>query len=134
MGSYTSATRQQAAAQLAVLTKQRFPSVEALRAALRRYGLTEATLLDQLRWQLTVLNFVDARFKPAVVISDAAVDQYYRQHLAELRKEDPHGSESDLRSKARNALTDEEVNRMFFAWLDERRKDAKIDFHEEGLA
>ena len=133
-GGYPYATLEQAATRLAELTKDRFRTKAALEDALNRFGLTETTLLDQFRWQVTVLDFINARFKPGVVVSDDAVDKCYRDHLAELRSEDPRGSEDDFRAKARDALTEKEVNRVFFAWLDDRRKSAKINFHEEGLA
>jgi hypothetical protein len=131
---YPDATRQQSDSQLQALVSERFRTQYAFRSALKHYGLDEATLLDQFRWQLTVLEFIEARFKPAVVLSDAAVDKYYRENLSALRQSNPKGSIEDLRSRARDILTEEEVNRLFFAWLDERRKGAKISFHEDGLA
>jgi hypothetical protein len=133
-GGYTRATKQQAQAQLEALIAQRFQTQGAFHAALARYGLDEDTLLKQFQWQLTVLSFIDARFKPAVVVSDAAVDNYYSEHLASLRKEHPKDSADTLRAQVRDVLSGEEVNRLFFSWLDEHRKSAKIDFHESGLA
>ncbi len=81
-----------------------------------------------------MLGFIDARFKPAVVVSDAAVEQYYNDHLASLHKKYPNDSAASLRAQVRDILSGEEVNRLFFAWLEEQRKSAKIDFHESGLA
>jgi hypothetical protein len=63
--------------------------------------------MEQFRWQLTVLHFVDSRFKPAVVLPE-------------------DGSANKLK-------LDEEVNRLFFAWLDQHRKDARIVFYEDDL-
>jgi hypothetical protein len=133
-GGYPRATQQQADRQLQALVNERFHTQEAFRAALEQYGLDTDTLCDQFRWQLTVLGFIETRFRPAVVLSDDAVNKYYREHLSGLHKDNPKGSTEDLRSKARDTLTEEEVNRLFFAWLDERRKGAKISFHEDGLA
>jgi hypothetical protein len=133
-GSYPYATQQESTRQLENLVSQRFHTQAEFDHELKRYGLDEATLQAHFRWQLTVLSFVDERFKPAVVASDSAVDSYYRQHMAALRKAHPKDSLEQLHSAAREILTEQEVNRLFFAWLDDHRKSAKINFHEDGLA
>ncbi len=133
-GDYPAATQQQSDKQLQTLISERFHTQEAFQAALQRYHLDEATLREAFRWQLTVLGFIELRFKPAVVVSDADVDKYYREHLEALRRNDPKASAEELKAKARELLSEEEVNRLFFAWLGDRRKAAKISFHEDGLA
>ncbi len=107
-GDYPWASVKQADDQLDTLIKQRYPSQAAFQHALKVYGLEEADLREQFRWQLTVLSFINARFAPAVIT--------------------PEGVSAD------KSKTETEVNRLFFAWLDQQRKDAKIVFHEEGLA
>ena len=69
LGDYPAATPEEAGQQLDSLKKQRFKSNSAYQDALRRYGLTEADLRTEFQWQLTVLRFIDARFKPAVLIT-----------------------------------------------------------------
>jgi hypothetical protein len=133
-GDYPQATQEQSDSTLQGVVSKRFATQDAFRGALKRYGLDEATLGEQFRWQLTVLAFIEARFKPAVVLSDAQVDKYYRDDLSALRRSNPTDSTEELHSKAHDILLEEEVNRLFFAWLDERRKEVKISFHEDGLA
>ncbi len=133
-GQYGYAPEQEARTQLDALIRSRFHTQTAFQDALKRYRLDEETLLLQLRWQLTVLGFVKARFKPAVVVPDSEVDQYYRAHLATLRAQNPRGSEDDLRAQSRDILTEDAVNRLLFSWLDDQRKSAKVTFHEDGLA
>lgn len=134
VGAYPIATEQEAQAQLDQLEKERFKTKAEFAAALKRYKLSEPDLREQFRWQLTVLRFIDARFRPAVLITDDEVDKYYQQHLRELRKQNPKGGEDDLKSDARDILTGEQVNKLLFAWLDQRRKDAKVVYLEETLA
>jgi len=134
VGAYPEATMEDAQAQIDVLEKQQFKSKAALDAALKRYQLSEPDLLAQFQWQLTVLRFIDARFRPAVLITDAEVDKYYQQHLGELKRQNPKGEEDDLKSDARDILTGEQVNKLLFAWLDQRRHDAKVRFLEESLS
>jgi hypothetical protein len=134
IGDYPIATTEEANQQLEQLVKQRFRNDAALTAALSKYDLTLPDLREQFRWQLTVLDFIEARFKPAVVVSADSADQYYKAHSGELRKSNPKASEAQLRQAARDTLTEEQVNKLFFAWLDQHRHDAKIRFLEEKLS
>jgi len=106
-GDYPTATVEEANTQLDSLIKKRYPSPSAFQHALKIYGLEETDLRDQFRWQLTVLHFIDSRFKPAVEMPEAG---------------------SMIESKV-----EEEVNHLFFSWLDQQHKNAKITFLEEGL-
>jgi hypothetical protein len=133
VGSYPVATLQEADAQLDRLKKQRFKTQTAYQQALKTYGLTELELRTQFQWQLTVLKFIDARFKPGVLITDDEIEKYYRQHTAALNREYPGQSLDDLRDRIRDILTAEGVNQQFFAWLDSQRTDTKIRYLEEGL-
>jgi hypothetical protein len=127
IGDYPAATPQDASQQLEELKKQRFKTNAAYSDALRRYGLTEADLKTEFQWQLSVLRFIDARFKPAVLVTDEEVAQYYREHPGK-------GSLEDLQESIRDILTGEKVNQLFFSWLDEQRQNIKIQFREESLS
>ena len=134
VGAYPIATMQDAEAELDQLEKQRFKTGAEFETTLKRYKLTEPDLREQFRWQLTVLRFIDSRFRPAVLLTDEQVNKYYNQHLAQLKKQNPKGSEDDLKSDARDILTGEQVNKLLFAWLDQRRRDAKVLYLEDSLA
>jgi parvulin-like peptidyl-prolyl isomerase len=126
IGDYPPATFQETDQQLGDLKKQRFKTDAAFKQSLQRYGLTEPDLRTQFQWQLTVLRFIDARFKPAVLVSDDEIAVYYGQHPGKASLE-------DRQDEIRGILTGEKVNQLFFAWLDEQRKEIKIVFREEGL-
>lgn len=133
LGDYPTATLQEADQQLEKLKKERFKTEAAFRQALRRYDLNELDLRTEFQWQLTVLRFIDVRFKPAVLVTDDEIEKYYRQHTAALRREYPGKSLDDLRDHIREILTDEKVNQQFFAWLDEERKGTKVQFRDASL-
>lgn len=106
-----------------------------LRQALAHYGLTEDQLHEQLLWQLTVLQFIDQRFRPGVYVSDDQVRAYYDQHLAELRRENPKDNSLEtLQPKIRNLLEGEQINKDFADWLQEERKDHRIEYKQEAFA
>ena len=133
IGDYPVATFQDADQQLEKLEKHRFKSQSAFEQALDRYGLTMLDLRTEFRWQLTVLRFIDQRFKPAVLVTDQQVSDYYTQHKAALRGEHPGQSEEDLENAARDIITGEQVNKLFFDWLKQQRQDTKIQYLEESL-
>lgn len=78
----------EAAATWKQLVADRFGGSAAKRdATLRRYGLSEQELLRRLAWQLTVLRFIDQRFRLGAANADAAeVDRNFEQWLAQARK------------------------------------------------
>jgi hypothetical protein len=87
-GGYASAPESDADAMLKQLERDRFGGSDArLRQELASYGLSESQLREELLWQLTVLRFIDDRFRPAVQCGDeAAVDKNFDDWLAEARK------------------------------------------------
>jgi parvulin-like peptidyl-prolyl isomerase len=135
VGDYPTATLEEADQQLDELKKQRFKSDATLNSALRRYGLTPLDLRTQFQWQLTVLRFIDLRFKPAVLVTDQEIQRYYQEHAAALQRQHPgKASLDDMTNEIRETLTEERVNKVFFAWLDDQRKSTKIVYLEEDLA
>lgn len=133
VGDYPTATLQQADQQLERLKKERFRTEADFRQALRRYGLSELDLRTQFQWQVTVLRFIEVRFKPAVLVTDDEIQKYYRDQAAALRREYPGKSLEELQDHIRGILTEEKVNRQFFAWLDEQRKATRVQFREASL-
>jgi parvulin-like peptidyl-prolyl isomerase len=77
---------------------------------------------------MTVLRFIDARFRPAVVVSDAEVQRYYESHRAEFK-----GSLDDARQSITDQLSAERVNALLEDWLKEQRKQARIEYLEKSL-
>ena len=134
LGDYPVATPQQANAELDRLVQQRFKTEAALQIALRRYGITAPDLTSHFLWQLTVLRFIDTRFKPAVLITDADVEKYYQQNSTALHHEYPSkNSLNDLRTQITDILAAQRVDKIFFAWLDDQRKQTKITYLEPAL-
>jgi len=127
VGGYPAVTPQEADLQLAALKEQRFKTPAAFNAELRKYGLTELALRSQFQWQLTVLRFIDVRFKPAVLVTEEEIEKYYRAHPGKATLAARQDEISEI-------LTGEKVNQVFFTWLDERYKEAKIQFVEGSLA
>jgi hypothetical protein len=105
-----------------------------LRAALNAYGITEDQLRAHLLWQLTVIRFIDQRFRPGVLVSDEEVRAYYDQHLADLKRQYPgNNSFEALAPKIRASLEGERINKSFAEWLDQARKRTRIEYREAAF-
>jgi hypothetical protein len=134
-GAYRRPSEADAAAFEKQLQNDRFRgSAAALREALGKYGLTEEQLREALLWQLTVLRFIDERFRASVLVTDDEVKTYYDQHAAELRKENPGTPTFEaLRNKIRDSLEGERINQNFNEWLEQARKRYRIEYRQEAL-
>ncbi|HEY1758849.1 MAG TPA: hypothetical protein VGG72_25980 [Bryobacteraceae bacterium] len=134
-GSYRRPAEKEAETLQTQLVRDRFHGSDAeLAKALTQYGLTLEELSAQLLWQLTVLRFIDQRFRAGAFVSDDQVQQYLQQHQAELRKENPGAKQDVLQSKARDILEGELVNKNFADWLEQARKRTSIEYKQGAFA
>jgi hypothetical protein len=134
-GQYPRASDEEAARLIEQLRVGRFHNSDAqFRAALSRYGVTDSQLRDQLLWQLTVLRFIDIRFRPAAQVGDDDLHKYYTAHLAELKRQYPQDSSFEtLEATIRETLEATETDKQFEEWLASSRKTTRIEYHQEAL-
>jgi len=127
IGQYAVPPASEAARLLAQIKKDRFRAEADYQRALSEYGITEAELKSQLLWQLTVLRFIDARFRPGVLVTEEDVQKYYREHAPAW------GGLQNVRQQIEETIAGERINQQFYAWLEMRRKMTKVVFREETL-
>lgn len=133
-GNYRRPSEEEAETLEGQIVHDRFGGSEsAFEKALGQYGLSREELSTQLLWQLTVLRFIDQRFRAGVFVSDQDVQQYVQKHQAELRKENPGAAADTLQSKAREVLEGEKVNQNFAQWLEQMRKRTRIEYKPEAF-
>jgi len=134
-GGFRRPSESDAAGLEAQVRQERFGGSEMrLREELRRYGLTGDELRAQLLWNLTVLNFIDQRFREGVLVTDEELRAYYDQHLAELRREYPKDSSFEtLGPKIRSSLEGQRVDQNFNNWLTQARKRYRIEYKQEAF-
>lgn len=134
-GNYRRPPDSDAAALETRLQRDRFGGSDLrMRGALQRYGITEQQLRAQLLWQLTVLRFIDQRFRPAVTVTDEEVRASYDQHVAELRRQYPDDNSFEtLEPKIRSQLEGQRINDAFNEWLEAARKRARIEYKQEAF-
>ncbi len=127
-GGYPVAPENETEQMLAEIKKDRFASEAAYKRALAQAGISQDELKDRLAWQLTVLRFIDARFRPAATISDEEIQRYYNAHRSEL------GPDLEaVRQKIIDQLTGERVNTLLDEWLKQTRAETRIEYLEKTL-
>jgi peptidyl-prolyl cis-trans isomerase SurA len=105
-----------------------------LRDVLKRYDLTEEDLRAKLLWQLTVLRFIDQRFRNGVLVSDDEVRAYYDQHFDELRRQNAKNTSFEAaQEEIRNSLEGERIDQNFNTWLGQARKRTRIQYLEDAF-
>ncbi len=123
------------------LKKDRFSnSQDLLSKGLQEYGLTLNQLREQLQWQMTVLRFIELRFRPGVIVTDEDIRKYFEEHKAELMKKPSASrdvSESEtlemLTPEIREQIEGERINANFEEWLRQARDMVRIEFNQESL-
>jgi peptidyl-prolyl cis-trans isomerase SurA len=123
-GDYPVAPEPEAAELLAQIKKDR-PDY---RQALSRTAITEGELKDRLLWQMTVLRFIDARFRPGVNVTSEEIAQYFNAHRAQFP-----GTLEEAGAKVSDFLTGEQVNQALDEWLEQKRQQTRIEYLEKTL-
>ena len=113
----------------------RYPSQSELEQALHDYGITGDQLKEHLWWQLTVLRFVDYRFRPGIQISDSEVQAYYQQQVQKWEQQGvkPAPSLTEERAKIEEILTEQQIDQNLDRWLADTRNQVPIRYLDEAL-
>jgi hypothetical protein len=136
IGKYPAPEPKEVEPQLAGLQKERFPSEEAYRKALSKYGIGEEALRQYLLQQIAVLRFIEARFGPGVQLLDADVRDYYSGRFVkewENKNKKPAPALEEVRSEIEETLRAEQVDRLMDNWLKEARERTRIDYKSEAF-
>jgi hypothetical protein len=103
-------------------------------AALARYGLTEQELKKRVALQTDLMGLVDARLRPNVIIDSKSIESYYNQEL--LPKLRQSGAEqvplAEVTPKIKELLTQQKMNQMLVAWLQDLRSGSQIRTEPEA--
>jgi peptidyl-prolyl cis-trans isomerase SurA len=103
-------------------------------AALRTARITEPELLASFLWQLTVLRFIEFRFRPGIQISSEDIREYYeRQFLADwrARSNDPPPSLADATAAVEEILIQQRIDNQLDRWISLTRTQVSIRYREE---
>ena len=136
LGRYLEPGKEEVVPMLVQIQTQRFRSPEDYRQALQTYGVAEGDLNAHLLWQLTLLRFIDARFRPGVQVSDEQVRAYFDREQGILGSTADPGKPrrfEDFRDQISETLINQIVDQQLNDWLAAARKRAHIVFHPEAF-
>ena len=107
-----------------------YPSEAEFQKALQAYGITAEDLRRHLWWQLTVLSFIDYRFRPGIQLPESDLRNFYEQEAAKWReqglKEVP--SFEDARGKIEQVLTQQRIDQAVDRWIGDTRTQVEIRY------
>jgi len=102
-------------------------------AALARYGITEADVVNHLAAGARAMRFTDLRFRPEVEITDDDVSDYYSTLLEEWRKqgETKIPTLDSIRDKVSEMVTNQRIGQALDRWLGAQRTQSTILYHDQ---
>jgi hypothetical protein len=120
-----------------MLDKLRVARGESFAADLARYRIDEAAITRNLLLQLTMLRFVELRFRPGSTVSEGEIEAYYRDtYVPDWRRRKP-GSPApeidDARDEVEQLLLDRKIDRALDAWIRDARSQTRVQFFEEAF-
>jgi hypothetical protein len=93
---------------------------------LSKYRLSENFIRGRITTELQQLQLVDSRFRSSIQVSQAEIEQYYKdQVVPKLPVGDPV-SLSDATPRIREILVQNKMNQMLSSWLESLRSQAQI--------
>lgn len=136
LGRYTPPSTAVIEPTLTEIQAQRFHSPEEYRLALTKYGISEGDMKAHLLWQVTLLRFIDVRFRPAIQVTDAEIQSYLDANRAKLEAQSGSARKpavEELRREVRETLAEQRADKQLDEWLAEVRKGTRIVFREEAF-
>ena len=117
--------------------RKQYPGAESeagWQAAIARYGLTEDELKKRIALQVDIMGLVDARLRPNVVIDSKSIESYYNQELLpQLRQSGAQQVPlAEVTPKIKELLTQQKMNQMLVAWLQDLRSGSRIRTETES--
>lgn len=106
-------------------------------AALKKAEVTEAEVLASFLWQLTVLRFIEFRFRPGIQIAAEDIRDYYeKKFLPEWRSrsKDAPPSAEDAASAVEETLLQQRIDNQLDRWISLTRTQVSIRYREEVFA
>jgi len=96
-------------------------------------GLTEGDLEKHLRWQLTLVRFIDLRFRPAIQVTTQDAQDYYRKNIMPKQKPGQAVRFLDVRDQILDTLTAQRADQQLDEWLKHAKATTRIDYKKEAL-
>lgn len=131
LGSYPSASPQEASAMLDKLLQTRSRDKADFDRQLKEAGITITELEQHLLWGLTLAHFIDVRFRPAVQVTSRDVEKYFQQNVLENARGPQKPNLDSMRAQIEQTLAAQRSDEQLDAWMKETRAHSAVVFHKE---
>jgi len=132
LGHYPEATDEQAMELLAEMRKN-VGGEQELQRKLAANGLTRDDLEKHLLWQLTLVRFIDLRFRPAIQVTAQDVLDYYRKEVAPKQNAGQRVPFVDVRDQIQQTLSAQRADQQLDEWLKHAKTTTRIDYKKEAF-
>ena len=105
----------------------------ALQAQLAADGLTAEDLQQHLLWQLTLVHFIDLRFRPAIQVTAQDIQDYFRKEVVSKQKAGQPIRLADVREQILETLSAQRADQQLDEWLKHAKTDTRIDYKKEAF-
>ncbi len=115
--------------------RARYSSGTEFQAALQANGITQDDLTRRLWWQLTVLRFIEYRFRPGIQIPASDVQAYYRRQVSEWEQKGtkPIPALEESRAQIEEILTQKRIDEALEQWIKDTQNQLTITCHDAAL-
>jgi hypothetical protein len=112
-----------------------YASEAAFDDALRDYGITADELTRRLWWQLTLLRFIDYRFRPGIRVPAADVQAYYRAQVTQWEQNGtkPIPSLEEARDRIEEILTQKQIDKALDQWIKDTEGQVTLNYLDPAL-
>lgn len=132
LGHYPEATDDQAA-ELLDSTAKNLGGEEEMERQLAAAGLTVRDLEQHLLWQLTLVRFIDLRFRPAIQVTAQDVQDYYRREILPKQKPGQPVRLADVREEILETLSAQRADQQLDEWLKHAKAITRIEYKKEAF-
>jgi hypothetical protein len=132
LGHYPEGTDDDAA-ELLDSTAKNVGGEEELVRHLGALGLTVRDLEQHLLWQLTLVRFIDLRFRPAIQVTAQDVQQYYSREVLPKQTPGQQVRLADVRDKILDTLSAQRADQQLDEWLKHEKAITRIEYKKEAF-
>jgi hypothetical protein len=112
--------------------RQRFPSEQAYKDKLQEYKLSDQDVREALRWQTSLLQFIDMRFAPAIQVGENEIRDYYEREVKPLAaSRNQTVTLEQARPEIESVLIAQRVDNALDRWLGQARTMLDIRYQQE---
>ena len=132
LGHYPGASDDQAA-ELLDRTAKNVGGEDVMEKQLAARGLTVRDLEQHLLWQLTLVRFIDLRFRAAIQITAQDIQEYYRNEVLPKQAPGQRLRLADVRDRIFQTLSVQRADQQLDEWLKHEKAITRIEYKKEAF-